>query len=104
MEEQLERLIRKLIFKKYPYLYDVEIEDLFGDTPNLVSFMGANYICRFKSKKCLDSKIQVEIDREVKLYFEMLAPVKKTFHDPNVNCYFDCGDGYEFHSTPDYNR
>ena len=104
MEEQLEKLIRRLIFKKYPYLYDVEIEDLFSDLPNLSNLMGTNYVCRFKSEECLDSKIHMEIDREVKLYFEMLAPIKKNIRDPDVACYFDCGNGYEFHSTPGYNH
>ena len=104
MEERLENVVRKLIFKKYPYLYEVKVEDSFSDVPNLKFMIGQEYSCYLKSEECLSAKKQMEIDTEVKLLFEMLSPPKKYGRVPNVYCYFDCGKGYEFHSEPGYNR
>jgi hypothetical protein len=104
MEELLENVVRKLIFKKYPYLYDVKVEDRFNDIPNLKFMVGSEYACYLKSEECLPAKKQMEIDTEVKLLFEMLSPLKKYGRVPNVSCYFDCGEGYEFHSEPGYNH
>ena len=103
MEEQLERVIRVLIFKKYPYLYDVNVEDLFGDTPRLSSHLGSIYSCNIKSEECLSVKKQMEIDGEIKTIFSMLTPpTTKIGKEPKVSCFFDCGKGYEFHSEPGY--
>lgn len=105
MEELLENVVRKLIFKKYPYLYDVEVKDLFSDIPNLSSRLGSIYSCRIKSKECLPAKKQMEINDEIKTIFSMLAPPTNRFgENPKVSCFFDCGKGYEFHSEPGYNR
>ena len=104
MEEQLVRVIRILIFKKYPYLYEVKVEDKFSDITNLKFMVGSEYACYLKSEECLPAKKQMEIDTEIKLLLEMLSPPKKYGGVPNVSCFFDCGKGYEFHSELGYNH
>ena len=105
MEELLENVVRKLIFKKYPYLYEVKVEDSFSDVPNLKFMVGSEYACYLKSEECLPAKKQMEINDEIKTIFSMLAPPTNRFgKEPNVSCFFDCGEGYEFHSEPGYNH
>ena len=100
MEEKLEILIRQIIFEQYPSLYEVEIEDHMKE---MKSFAGTSYICRLKSDKCLEPKEQMEIDSEVKFLFTMLLPQGVSFRKPSIQCFFDCGEGYEFQSTYGYN-
>lgn len=107
MEELLENVIRKVIFKKYPFLYYVEVEDTFSDLPNLSGLLGTLYTCRLKSEKCLSSEEQMEIDTEVKTIFKMLySSNRMDFNTPNVACYFNCEgeDGYTFSSKMGYNH
>ena len=63
------------------------------------------YICKFKSDECLSTEEQMEIDTEVKLLFTMTTPQQTSvFKKPTIQCYFDCGNGYEFHSNRGYNH
>ena len=104
MEESLEKLIRKVLFKKYPFLTNVSIEDRFSDLPNLSFMLGENYVCRFNSDKCLSSEEQMDIDTEVKLFFTMLSPISKNIRKPSISCFFDCGEGFEFKMSQGYNH
>lgn len=105
MEEQLERVIRILIFKKYPYLYEVEVKDPFLGISSMSTFYGSSYHCYFKTEECLSTKKQMEIDKEVKLIFFLLAPPNNKFNlTPKVSCFFDCGNGYEFSMEPGYSH
>ena len=104
MEESLEKLIRKVLFKKYPFLTDVLIEDGFSDLPNLSFMLGENYVCRFNSDKCLSSEEQMDIDTEVKHFFTMLSPISKNTRKPSISCFFDCGEGFEFKMSQGYNH
>jgi hypothetical protein len=99
MEEQLEIIIKKIIFKKFPSLFRVSVKDLMGDW---YSVSKTSYICRFDSDECLSSKEQMEIDTEVKLLFTMVNVPTKSFRKPSIFCFFDCGQGYEFHSEYGY--
>jgi len=101
MVEQLESLIRKIIFKKYPLLTNVSIEDMYGDF-SLTSMLGSSFMCKFKSEECLSEKEHMEIDTEVKTLFEMLSPDSSDFRIPSIRCFFDCGDGYEFKMSYGY--
>ena len=99
MEEQLEIIIKKIIFKKYPSLFEVRIKDLMSDMESLSK---SSYICSFDSDECLSSKEQMEIDTEVKLLFTMVNEPTNSFRKPSIKCFFDCGQGYEFESEYGY--
>ena len=100
MENKLETLIKKIIFKKFPSLYEVEVEDQMKD---LKSFSKTSYVCRIKSYECLTEKEQMEIDSEIKFLFSMIVS-DTSFRKPTINSFFDCGEGYEFRSSYGYNR
>lgn len=94
MEKQLENLVRRIIFKKFPSLTSVEVSESWG-----------SYTCMITSDECLSMKEEMEIDTEVKLLLKMLNPEPiNHFRKPNVRCFFDCGKGFEFHSTQGYNH
>ena len=99
MEEQIELIIKKIIFKKFPSLLRVSVKDLMGDMESLSK---TSYICRFDSDECLSSKEQMEIDTEVKLLFTMVNVPTNSFRKPSIQCFFNCGDGYEFHGEYGY--
>jgi len=99
MEEQIEIIINKIIFKKFPSLLRVSVKDLMGD---YVHASPSSYICRFDSDECLSSKEQMEIDTEVKLLFTMVNVPTKSFRKPSIQCFFNCGQGYEFKSEYGY--
>jgi len=101
MEEKLESVIKSIIFKKYPSLYEVSISDLMEKYDN---WRNTRFVCKFKSDECLSMKEQMEIDTEVKFLFSMLGPQGNSFRKPSIQCYFDCGDGYEFQSSYGYNH
>jgi len=98
VEKKLEDLIEKIVFKSFPSLYEVEVEDMMKEYS---SFSGKTYVCRIKSNECLEPNDQMEIDTEVKFLLSMLIPDNK-FRKPSINCFFDCGNGYEFQSTYGY--
>ena len=94
MEKQLENLVRRIIFKKFPSLTSVEVSESWG-----------SYICMITSDECLSMKEGMEIDTEVKFLLKMLSPdSNKHFKEPNVRCFFDCGKGFEFQHTQGYNH
>ena len=100
MEKNLESLIRTIIFKKYPSLYEVSISDLMGEYDN---WRNTRFICKFKSDECLSMEEQMDIDSEVKLLFTMTGSQQTSvFKKPSIQCYFDCGKGYEFQSSHGY--
>ena len=102
MEKNLESLIETIIFKKYPSLYEVSISDLMGEYE---SWHNHQYICKFKSDECLSMEEQMDIDTEVKLLFTMTGPQQTSdfsFRKPSIQCFFDCGNGYEFQSSQGY--
>jgi len=98
MENQIESVIKSIIFKKYPSLYEVKIKDLMGYYEPL---RNKTFVCNFKSDECLSMKEQMDIDTEVKFLFNMLGP-QTTFRTPDIKCFFDCGEGYEFKSDYGY--
>jgi hypothetical protein len=81
MEKILENVIRKLIFKKYPFLYDVNVKDLFGDIKGYPSLLGTSFICNLKSKECLESSKQEEIDTEIKTLFKIIHIKENTMEN-----------------------
>lgn len=93
MEEKIEKLIRKLILKKYSSLTDVSVRDSFKNSP-ISSYVGSQYSCKIISNKCLSVEEQMEIDTEVKQLFKMISPI--SVHNQNISCWFDCGKGFEF--------
>lgn len=92
MKEKLESIIKRIIFKKYSSLYDVNIEEVKNNS----------FFCYFKSDECLEPKKQMEIDTEVKMLFSILSVPTKSFHKPSIRCFIDCGEGYEFKYTQGY--
>ena len=103
MEKKIELLIRKILFKKYPYLTDVNVEDA-----NLYvkkSQMGYVYECYFKTDKCLDEQECMEIDSDVKSLYKMVSPIRNRYDEiKRIYSFFDCGDGngYKFKSKLEY--
>lgn len=104
MEDIIENLIRKVIIKKYPFLTHVEVVDTFSELPNLRYMTGNNYVCRFKSDECLSEKEHMEIDTEVKKLFKMLDIKSSNIRQPEIRCFFDSGEGYEFKMKRPYNH
>lgn len=104
MEEIIENVIRKVIIKKYPFLTLDKVVDKFSDLPNLRYMTGNLYVCRFKSDECLSEKEHMEIDTEVKNLFKMLGFESNNIRQPEISCFFDCGEGYEFKMTRGYNH
>jgi len=102
MINQIENIIRRIIFKKYPFLTNVSVEDKFEDLPNLTFMLGKSYVCYFKSDECLSEKEHMEIDTEVKNLFRMLS--FDDFKNPEISCFFDCGEGYEFKKSLGYDH
>ena len=100
MEERLEMVIRKVIFKKFPSLYEIEVTG----QPTIFDNDETSYICKIKSEECLSMDEQMEIDTEAKLIFLMLKGPTNSFRKPSVRCFFDCGKGYEFQSSYGYNH
>jgi hypothetical protein len=102
MIDSIENIVRKVILKKYPFLTDVEVRnrysDLFRDNDSLVH----SYTCNFKSEECLSNKEHMMIDTEVKTLFQMLSPESSGFRKPEILCFFDCGEGYEFKMSHGY--
>jgi hypothetical protein len=89
MEKKLENLIKKIIFKKYPMLEDVQVVDEFEGLLNLKFMTDSSWVCRLKSEECLTDKQHMEIDREVKNLFNMLAVpslsgIKRTMNLTNL--------------------
>jgi hypothetical protein len=101
MEKQIELVIKSIIFKKYSSLYEVNVYDMMD---NYKSFKNQSFVCKFKSDECLSMEEQMEIDTEVKFLFSMLGPQTNSFRKPSIQCFFDCGKGYEFQSTYGYNH
>ena len=101
MEKQIESVIKSIIFKKFPTLYEVKIKDLMKYYEPL---RNKTFVCKFKSDECLSMEEQMEIDTEVKFLFNMLGPQSNSFRTPTIRCFFDCGEGYEFQSTYGYNH
>lgn len=87
-----------IIFKKYPSLTKVQVNDLFRLRDYSPTFLNKSYTCKFKSDECLSTEEQMDIDTEVKTIFKMLSPDSQLFsvNEPSISCYFDCGKGYEF--------
>ena len=104
MEERLENLIQKIIFKKYPSLTKVQVNDLFKLLDFSPTVLNKKYTCKFISDECLSSKEQMNIDTEVKTILKMLTPDSQIFSvdEPSISCYFDCGKGYEFKMSYGY--
>ena len=104
MEKKIELIIRKVLFKKYPYLIDVYVEDRYKDIKK--SHMGYVYDCNFKTDKCLTEQECMEIDSEVKMMYKLLSPISNRRYDEikRIYSFFDCGDGngYQFKSTLEY--
>jgi len=94
MEKQIELVIKSIIFKKYSSLYEVNVYDMMDNYKSVF----------FKSDECLSMEEQMEIDTEVKFLFSMLGPQTNSFRKPSIQCFFDCGKGYEFQSTYGYNH
>jgi hypothetical protein len=101
MEKQIESVIKSIIFKKFPTLYEVNVYDMMD---NYESFKNQSFVCKFKSDECLSMEEQMEIDSEVKFLFNMLGPQTNSFRKPSIKCFFDCGEGYEFQSAYGYNH
>ena len=101
MEKQIELVIKSIIFKKFPTLYEVNVYDMMD---NYESFKNQSFVCKFKSDECLSMEEQMEIDSEVKFLFNMLGPQTNSFRKPSIQCFFDCGEGYEFQSAYGYNH
>jgi hypothetical protein len=101
MKREIESVVKLIIFKKYPSLYEVKVEDLMESHE---SFRNQSFVCKIKSDECLSMKEQMEIDTEVKFLFSMLGPKSNSFRKPSIQCFFDCGDGYEFQSSYGYNH
>ena len=106
MEEKLENLIRKVIFKKYPILEYVQVVDEYDDISNLKFMLSSSWICRLKSEECLSEQQHMEIDTEVKTLFSMLAVPDHNGIKPTIKCFFKCDedDGYYFKMTRDYSH
>jgi hypothetical protein len=103
MEKKIELIIRKILFKKYPYLIDVEVSDRYKDI--LKSRMGYVFECYFKTDQCLTEQECMEIDTEVKMMYKLLSPIKNRYDEvKRIYSFFDCGDGngYKFKSTLEY--
>ncbi len=103
MEKRIELLIRKILFKKYPYLTDVNVED--RHLHGMKSHMGYVYECYFKTEKCLDEQECMEIDSDVKSLYKMVSPIRNRYDEiKRIYSFFDCGDGngYQFKSTLEY--
>jgi hypothetical protein len=93
MEEQLENLVRRIIFKKFPSLTSVKVLHLWG----------WYYECKITSDECLSMEEEMEIDTEVKFLLNMLSPDStKPSKESRVSCFFDCGKGFEFRHTQGY--
>ena len=103
MEEIFERLIRKIIFKKYPFLYEVKVKDLFEDIKGHPSLLGSSFVCEIKSEKCLKTSQQEEIDTEIKSLFSITYPIEnRVGKKTGIQSFFDCGKGLEFKSSYGY--
>jgi hypothetical protein len=98
---QIETVIKKLIMPQYPELIKFEVQDLFAD--EIIDYwLETSYTVEFETSECLDSKKQMEIDTDVKSLFKMLSPDKKLNRDPEISCFFDCGDGEGFNFSAEY--
>jgi hypothetical protein len=98
-EEKIQHLIEKVILKKFPFLVNVEVVDLFnGDT--YFDFMGGySYVANFETDKCLSTEEMEMVDTEVKVLFRMMSIVNKNQinkKETEIRCFFDCGDGEGF--------
>lgn len=102
MTDKIENAVRKIILKKYPFLTDVEIRNRYSDLFRKHDSLLHSYTCNFKSEECLSEKEHMEIDTEVKTLFKMLSPETNSFSKPEILCFFDCGEGYEFKMSYGY--
>ena len=101
-EEKIQHLIEKVILKKFPFLINVEVSDLFyGDTH--FDFMGGySYVANFETDKCLSTEEMEMVDTEVKVLFRMMSITSKgetnrfLKKEAEIRCFFDCGDGEGF--------
>jgi len=103
MEKKIELVIRKIIFKKYPYLIDVYVEDANLYVKKIQ--MGYIYDCYFTTDKCLTEQECMVIDTEVKMMYKLLSPIRNRYDEvKRIYSFFDCGDGngYQFKSTLEY--
>ena len=103
MIESYENIIRKVIFRKYPVLSDVVIEDEYEGFGNVRWFVGESYKVLYKTDECLDEELQKQIDKETKLLIKYFPNQDNPFSQgADVKCYFDCGEGYEFRGSLNY--
>jgi hypothetical protein len=98
MEKLLQNLIERVMLKKYDYLINVNVGDLFDDVDE--NRKNVHYIAEFETSRCLESEEMMKIDTEVKDLFKMVKNVEQdeffTTRKPNIKCYFDCDDGEGF--------
>ena len=102
---KIKNVIEHLIMPRYPELNKFEVRDLFAD--EIIDYwLETSYIVEFETSECLNPKKQMEIDTDVKSLFKMLSPDKKLNRDPEISCFFDCGDGkgYDFNCEYGYNH
>ena len=102
---KIKNVIEHLIMPRYPELTKFEVRDLFAD--EIIDYwLETSSIVEFETSECLNPKKQMEIDTDVKSLFKMLSPDKKLNRDPEISCFFDCGDGkgYDFNCEYGYNH
>lgn len=106
-EVKIQHLIEKVILKKFPFLLNVEVVDLFddGEDPNSLSgrindvLRGYSYVANFDTDKCLSTEEMEMVDTEVKILFRMMSIVSKNQYgrkETEIRSFFDCGDGEGF--------
>lgn len=106
-EVKIQHLIEKVILKKFPFLLNVEVVDLFddGEGPNSLSgrindvLRGFSYVANFETDKCLSTKEMEMVDTEVKILFRMMSIASKNQYgrkETEIRSFFDCGNGEGF--------
>ena len=108
MKKQIEYLINSIILKKYPEI--ISLDDV-TDIAEELSFehLEHRYHVSLTTSECLDDNKMMEIDSEIKTLFKMLgirASNPFLAKEPNIETFFDCGDGegYIFKCDMGYRR
>jgi len=97
MIEVYENAIRKVILRKYPVLTDVIVQDQYEGIRLFSHFLGSHYNALFKTEECLSSEMQNQINKEVNFLIRYFPDQDNPFSEKkSVNCYFNCGEGYEY--------
>jgi hypothetical protein len=104
MKDRIKNMIEKIITPKYPEI--ISIDDIIDiSEEDGLENLEHDYHVSITTSECLNTKKMMEINSEVKTLFMMLGlnPTNPfSFNEPNIRCFFDCGDGEGYIYRADY--